>query len=189
MCRKPLLRAVDGLLSVNQGIANAIRQRAATARLLEAVNHSGFRPLAAHWAAKTAASAVAASSCADATARALSKVPPEALFQAGVAKAFSLGTPYDLMGASQLFAVAAARGHVSAAAHLAYLQVTHMMVGVLSALPRPPARCPRAVPRLRARPKRRRGIAVRACWAQQRTGHDSPARSDLRSRYSRRSVR
>ena len=123
MCRKPLLRSIDGQLAINQGIAHAIRQRAAMARLLEAVNHGGFRPLAANWAAKAAIAAAKSSTCADATARALGRISADALFHAGIAKAFSLGTPYDLVGASQLFAIAAARGHASSAAHLAYLQV------------------------------------------------------------------
>jgi hypothetical protein len=133
MCRKPLQCSVDAL-AINHGIASAIRQRAATARLLNAVNHSGFQPLAASWAAKLAALPQAPRETEDGDESAACKMMPfalerslvgvsaEAIFQAALAKAFSLGTPYDLDGAAHLFSVAAAAGHASASAHLAYLQ-------------------------------------------------------------------
>jgi hypothetical protein len=148
MCRKPLQRSADALC-INHSIASAIRQRAATARLLDAVNHGGFQPLAATWAANLAAAPPGPPSSLPATTtpvagggglvllpvlaktlrsalsrKLLSSVSVEAVFQAGIAKSFSLGMPYDLAGAARLFAVAAAGGHAPAATHLAYLQVS-----------------------------------------------------------------
>jgi len=169
MCRKPLARP-EGQLAVNQGIANAIRQRAATRRLLEAVNHSGFRPLLANWAAKAATAAVASSNSADTTARALARITADALFHAGIAKAFSLGMPYDLVGASELFAIAAARGHAAAASHLAYLQVwrdTIAWIRVFLCVYHVPSTLPVAVTRLCAGPQRCCSIPISLCRPQQ----------------------